>query len=83
MYTVFFFLLCILVGFYKIGELDNEIGSLLGLATGILICAVALIFPGSYLRIGLYAIFGFGFLTVYKVIRGMTGNRKNKTEHRD
>jgi len=83
MYTVFFFLICVLFGFYKIGELDSEIGSLLGLTTGIVICAVVLIFPGSYLRIGLYAICGFGFLTGYKIIRGMAGNEKDETEHSD
>jgi len=78
MYTMFFLLLCILVGFYKMGELDSEIGSLLGLVTGIVICAVALVFPGSNWRIGLYAICGIAFLTLYKVIRGMSG--KDETD---
>jgi len=83
MYTLFFLLLCILVGFYKIGELDEEIGRLLGLATGCIICIVALVFPAGYLRVGLYAVGGFVFLTVYKIIRGMAGNDKDETEPRD
>ena len=77
MYMVLFFFICILVIFYKIGEIDNEIGSLLGLATGILICAVALVFPGGYLRLGLYVLCGFGLLTVYKIVRSMGGKSKH------
>jgi hypothetical protein len=77
MYIGMFFLICILVVFYRIGQFDNEIGSFLGLSTGILVCAITLITHGSYLSMVLYSLGGFGFLTAYKILRDMTGNKKN------
>ena len=86
-YTYIAISLCLLVGFCKIGELDDEIGRSLGLGTGVLVLAVNHFFPGGYLGLGLYAVGGFILLTVYKVIRGVTETRSPRTdediEHRD
>ncbi len=77
MYIVMFFLICILVSFHRIGQLDNEIGGFLGLLTGLLICAITLTTGGSYLSMVLYSLGGFGFLTAYKILRDITGSKKN------
>jgi hypothetical protein len=83
MYIGFFFSLCVLIAFYKIGEFDDEIGRLLGFATGLLICVASLVYSAGLLRIVLYAICGFFFLTVYKILRGLTGHHKHESGHRD
>ena len=77
-YTSIAIWICILVVFYKIGELDQEIGTPLGLATGALVLGASLIFPGGYLRIGLYAVAGFALLTIYKMVRGSLGSRSRQ-----
>lgn len=83
MYIGFFFSLCILIFFFKIGQYDSEIGAVLGFCTGLLICVASLVYSASFLRMVLYAICGFVFLTVYKILRGMLDNNKQKTGHRE
>ena len=83
MYTGFFFSPCILIFFYKMGQYDNEIGTILGFATGLLICAASFVYPGGFLRTVLYAVCGFVFLTLYKILIGMAYRRKQNTGHRD
>jgi hypothetical protein len=61
--------ICLLVVFYQIGEFDEEIGNPLGLITGVIVVAADLLFPGGYLRLGLYAIGGIALLTIYKMVR--------------
>jgi len=86
-YTYIAIAFCLLVGFYKIGELDEEIGWVLGLAAGVLVLLANHFFPGGYLRLGLYAIGGFALLTVYKIVRSTTERRstdeKEDAEHRN
>ena len=81
-YTYIVISFCILVGFFKIGDLDEGIGWALGLGTGVLVLALNHFIPGGYLGLGLYAIGGFVFLTVYKIIRGMHGTKDGDSEQR-
>jgi len=86
-YTYIAISFCLLVGFYKIGELDEEIGRALGLGAGVLVLLINHFLPGGYLRLGLYAVGGFALLTAYKIIRGTTetrGTNENEdAEHQD
>jgi hypothetical protein len=86
-YTYIAISLCLVVGFYKIGELDEEIGWALGLGTGVLVLVFDHFFPAGYLGLGLYAVGGFILLTVYKVVRGVIESKNPRTEedmeHRD
>jgi len=58
-----------LVFFFKIGDLDEEIGNPLGLATGVLVVAACLVIPGGLLKIFLCAIGGLALLTIVKMAR--------------
>lgn len=69
-YTDIAIAIVIIVGFYKIGAIDKEIGNPLGVATGILVVAAYFLFPGGYLSLGLYALAAFVLLTIYKMVRG-------------
>jgi len=71
-YTYIAISFCLLVGSYKIGELDEEIGRVLGLGAGVLVLLANHFFPGGYLRLGLYAVGGFVLLTGYK--KELTGS---------
>ena len=79
-YTYVAISFCLLVGFFKIGDLDEEIGWGLGLGTGIMVLVLNHIFPGGYLALGLYAVGGFILLTVYKIIRGRPETKSEKQE---
>ena len=68
-YTSIAIAICLLVVFYQIGELDEDIGNPLGLLIGILVVAAVILFPGGYVRLALYAIAGFALLTLYKMVR--------------
>ena len=70
-YTFIAIAALILITFFKVGDLDDEIGNPVGLAAGVLVVGLALVFPGGYLRIVLYAVGGFLLLTVYKIARSM------------
>lgn len=59
----------VLVTFYRIGELDDEIGSPLGLATGVLVVGLCLVVSGGVGQIVLFAVGGFVLLTIYKIVR--------------
>ena len=77
-YTLILLWACILVGFYRIGKIDKEIGNPLGLATGALVLCASLIFRGGYLGGGLCAVAGLAFLTVCKIVRRTLGSRRRK-----
>jgi len=71
---------CLLIAFCKIGELDREIGRLMGLLAGILVVGASLLFPGGYLRLILYALGGFALLTAYKLARGAVREKASNRE---
>jgi len=79
-YTYIAISFCLLVGFFKIGNLDEEIGWGLGLGTGIIVLVLNHFFPGGYLGLGLYAVGGFVLLTVYKISCGMSETKSQKHE---
>lgn len=81
-YTYIAIALCLFVGFFKTGDLDEEIGWGLGLGTGVLVLVVNHFLPGGYLRLGLYAVGGFVLLTLYKIIRDLPESKKNRTQER-
>jgi hypothetical protein len=67
-----FILVC---AFYKIGQLDEEIGWVLGLAAGVLVLILNHFWPGGYTGLALHAVGAFALLTVYKIVRGMMEKR--------
>jgi len=79
-YTLILLWACILVGFYRTGKIDKEIGNPLGLATGALVLCASLIFRGGYLEVCLYAVAGLAFLTVCKIVRRTLGSRRREQE---
>jgi hypothetical protein len=83
-YTYIAISFCLLVGFFKIGGLDDEIGWGLGLGTGILALVLNHFFIGGYFGLVLYAIGGIVLLTVYKIIKAMPKKTDNDDtiEHR-
>ena len=86
-YTYIAISFCLLLVFFKMGELDEDIGWALGLGAGLMVLLTNHFFPGSYLRLGLYAVGGFALLTVYKIVRSMPERRSSdeeeETEHRE
>ena len=75
-YTYVAISLCLMVGFFKIGALDDEIGPVLGLGTGILVLIFNHFLTGGYGGLALCALGGFALLTVYKIIRGTTETKR-------
>lgn len=67
-----FFLLC---AFYKMGQIDEEIGWAVGLAIGVLALIGNHFWPGGYAGLALHAVVGFVLLTIYKIVRGMMDKR--------
>lgn len=67
-----FFLLC---GFWKMGQIDEDIGWAVGLAFGLLALIGNHYWPGGYAGLALHAVVGFVLLTIYKIVRGMTEKR--------
>ncbi len=84
-YTYIAISFCLLVGFFKVGELDQEIGWGLGLGAGVLALVLNHFFIGGYLGLGLHAVGGFVLLTIYKIVRAMPNKTYNDDdiEHRD
>lgn len=76
MYMSILLSVLLLVVFYKIGDLEENIGTVLGLIAGALIIAANLFFPMGLLGLILYAIAGFALLTVYKLVRSILEKRK-------
>jgi len=72
-----FFLLC---AFYKMGQIDEEIGWAIGLAFGVLALILNHFWPGGYAGLALHAVGGFVLLTVYKIVRGLTETRNPNQE---
>ena len=70
-YTYIAIILCVLVLFFKIGELDKEIGWAIGLGTGLLVLVLDYFLPGGFLGLVLYALGGYALLTVYKILRSL------------
>lgn len=70
--AISFILLC---GFFKMGQLDEEIGWVIGLAAGLLVLILNHYWPGGYGGLLLHAIGGFVLLTVYKVVLGLKDKR--------
>ncbi len=86
-YTYVAIAFCLVVVFFKMGQMDEEIGWVLGLGAGVLVLLMDHFFPGGYLRLGLYAVGGFALLTVYKIARSATerrdSNEEENTDRRD
>ena len=81
-----FWLICVLVLFYKIGDLDREIGNPLGVATGVCVAAANLLFVRGTLGLLLLAVGGYVFLTIYKIADEVLRKRspgKRHTRRRD
>ncbi|UCD52028.1 MAG: hypothetical protein JSW27_05195 [Phycisphaerales bacterium] len=70
--AISFILLC---GFFKIGQIDEEIGWVISLAVGILVLILNHYWPGGYGGLALHAVGGFVLLTIYKIVRGLTERR--------
>lgn len=68
----------VLYGFFKIGQIDEEIGWVIGLAVGILALILNHYWPGGYGGLVLHAVGGFVLLTIYKVVRGLTEKRDSE-----
>jgi len=79
-YTYIAFSLCLLVGFFKIGDLDDEIGWALGLGAGVLALVLNHFFIGGYLGLLVHAIIAFVLLTIYKIIRGLPETKKQSDD---
>ena len=73
---------CVLYAFFKMGELDDEIGGVLGLGTGMAVVALHVLVPGGYVGLLLYSVGGFILLTLYKILRGMP-KKKGHTPDKD
>jgi hypothetical protein len=74
-YTYIAISFILLYGFFKIGQLDKEIGWVIGLAVGILVLILNHFWPGGYGGLFLHGVGGFVLLIVYKIVRGMTEKR--------
>ena len=70
-----FILLC---AFFKIGQIDEEIGWVIGLSVGILALILNHYWPGGCRGLALHAVLGFVLLTLYKVVCGLAERRKPK-----
>jgi hypothetical protein len=84
-YTYIAISFCLLVGFFKVGELDEEIGWGLGLGAGVLALVLNHFFIGGYFGLGLHAVGGFVLLTIYKIIKAMPSKtgKNDDIEHGD
>ena len=84
-YTYIAISLCLLVGFFKLGDLDEEIGWALGLGAGLLALVLNHFFIGGYFGLALYAIGGVVLLTAYKIVKAMPGktSEDDNSEHDD
>ena len=74
-YVYLLFSLLVVCAFCKLGQVDEEIGWVLGLAAGLLVVIANHFWPGGYAGLALHAVGVFALLTVYKIIRGMTERR--------
>ncbi len=75
---------CVLYAFFKIGDLDNEIGGALGLLTGLGVVALHFFVPAGLVGLLLYSVGGFVLLTIYKILRGLPRKKgRNRDEDRD
>jgi len=77
-YIVLAFLL--LYAFTKMGQIDEEIGWVIGLSFGILALILNHYWPGGCGGLVLHAVGGFVLLTIYKTICGLTERRHRKEE---
>lgn len=68
-YTYIAFSFCLIVRFFKLGDLDDEIGWALGLGAGVLALVLNHFFIVGYLGLFLHGILGFVLLTAYKMIK--------------
>lgn len=75
-YTYIAISFCLLVGFFKIGDFDEEIGWALGLGAGVLALVLNHFFIGGYLGLALHAVGGFALLTIYKIIKAMPDKKE-------
>ena len=66
-YTGIAIVICVLVGFWKIGELDEDLTTTQGLIVGALVVLVQSFFPRGYLFLALYVFLGVAVLTICKV----------------
>jgi len=90
-YAYIMFAFFLLYAFTKIGQADEEIGWVIGLAFGILALILNHYWPGGYGGLALHAVLGFVLLTLYKVVRDLTERRApsqqpeetNKAENHD
>ena len=77
-YTYIAISLCVLVGFNKLGDLDDDIGWGLGLGTGVIVLVLNHFLPGGYLGLGLYAVGGVILLTIYKIVRDLAETKSQE-----
>jgi hypothetical protein len=83
MHYIYFSLpICVLYAFFKMGDLDNEIGGALGLGTGMMVLVLHFLVPGGYVGLVLYSVGGFILLTIYKILRGLP-RKKGRTTNKD
>jgi hypothetical protein len=81
MYFIYFSIpACVLYAFFKIGDLDDEIGGALGLGTGMMVLVLHFLVPGGYVGLVLYSVGGFILLTIYKILRGLSKKKGRKTD---
>ncbi len=79
-YTYVAFAFALLVVFFKIGQLDEEIGLVIGLSAGILALILNHYWPRSYGGLLLHGLGMFALLTVYKIIQGHWQTRDSDQE---
>jgi len=75
-YTYLFFGLLVVVGFGKMGQIDEEIGLFVGVSVGVLAVLVNHWWPGGYKGLAINVVVGFVVLTVYKIVREGIGRRR-------
>ena len=74
--------ICVLYAFFKVGDIDDEIGGALGLGTGMVVLLLHFFVPGGYVGLVLYSVGGFILLTIYKILRGLP-EKKSRRPDRD
>jgi hypothetical protein len=74
-YTYLVIAFFLVLGFTKMGQMDEEIGWVLGLSGGFFVLILNHYWPGRYWGLALHAVVVFALLTAYKIVRGLWENR--------
>ncbi len=67
-YIGFAIALVIVVLFYKIGDLDDDLNPIFSMGVGGIVAGLQFLYPGGWLRLGFYILLGIAILTAYKLI---------------